>query len=396
MNPESPQSGELTADGLTPAEVSIIAGAVAAAVSPADGLTTVQRAVLNAMCDYLLGVAVDLATVDLVGPGDFATAMASHDRSLIVRIVQAMFVGELLLSPLPIEVCERVESYAAHLGVDDQTITTARDLAQGSREMVLVDFERSGYLEHPSDHSAMNEAHANAASVWARRWDDRQLARRWEALESCPNRSIGLAVWRFYQARGFAFPGNPESAPPFLAQHDFVHVLADYGSTVESEIEVFGLIARANPDFGAFALLAMVLNLFETGAIAQGAGGFFERDAGHISADAERMGIRLGDAMARGKRIARSLAARRLGTEADLLSVDWFSHADQDLAAVRTRLGLPPKTDRAIAAGSIGPFQPGGISPYQARQGKRQAAQAGRIYDGWGATPVEDASGEFR
>jgi hypothetical protein len=108
------------------------------------------------------------------------------------------------------------------------------------------------------------------------------------------------------------------------------------------------------------------------------------------------MGIRLGDAMARGKRIARSLAARRLGTEADLLSVDWFSHADEDLAAVRTRLGLPPKTDRAIAAGSIGPFQPGGISPYQARQGKRQAAQAGRIYDGWGATPVEDASGEFR
>jgi hypothetical protein len=50
---------------------------------------------------------------------------------------------------------------------------------------------------------------------------------------------------------------------------------------------------------------------------------------------------------------------------------------------------------QAMLVGEL-PFQQGGISPYQARQGNRQAAQAGRIYDGWGATPVEDASGEFR
>ena len=38
-----------------------------------------------------------------------------------------------------------------------------------------------------------------------------------------------------------------------------MHVLADFGSTVECEIEVFGLISRANDDPGAFSLLAMVL-----------------------------------------------------------------------------------------------------------------------------------------
>lgn len=38
---------------------------------------------------------------------------------------------------------------------------------------------------------------------------------------------------------GFSCPGPPGSAPPLLAQHDWVHVLADYGSTVESELEVF-------------------------------------------------------------------------------------------------------------------------------------------------------------
>ena len=51
--------------------------------------------------------------------------------------------------------------------------------------------------------------------------------------KNCPEGSLGLGVWRFYRARGFTFPGRPESAPPNLAQHDWIHVLAEYGSTVE-------------------------------------------------------------------------------------------------------------------------------------------------------------------
>jgi hypothetical protein len=379
---------ERTVDGLTPAEVRVIAGAVAAATSPADGLTAVQVFVLNAMCDSLLGIAIDLSTVDHVGPDDFSTAMAGHDRTLIVRIVQAMLVGELLLSPLPIQVYERVELYAAHLGIDDQAIATAREVANGSLGLAEADFERCGYFEDLNDPPATPTQRRSPTPLWENRWDDRQLAGHWESLESCPNGSLGLAVWRFYRARGFSFPGSLGSAPPFLAQHDFVHVLGDYGSTVESEIEVFGLIARANPDLGGFALLAMVLNLFETGAQAQGAGGFFKRDAGHITHDAEHMGIRLGDAMGRGKKIARELAGRQRGQDADLLSVDWFRHADEDLDVVRTQFCFPPKSDRAIAAGSIGPFEVGGISPYQLRLGRRQAAQAGHDYDSWGSAPA--------
>ena len=60
-------------------------------------------------------------------------------------------------------------------------------------------------------------------------------------------------VFRLYQSRGFVFPGLPGSAPPLLAQHDWVHVLADYGTTVESELEVFAFIARANDDMRAFS-----------------------------------------------------------------------------------------------------------------------------------------------
>ena len=59
-----------------------------------------------------------------------------------------------------------------------------------------------------------------------------------------------------YDSRGFELPGAPGGAPPDLAQHDFVHVLADYGTNLRGEVEVFALIGRADPDPKGFAWLA--------------------------------------------------------------------------------------------------------------------------------------------
>src|SRR5260370_20774419 len=103
---------------------------------------------------------------------------------------------------------------------------------------------------------------------------DEQLAMRWKSLRDLPDGTLGREVVKFYDARGFVFPGRPGSAPPLLAQHDWVHVLADYGSTVECEIEVFAFVARSNDDPRGFSLLAMVVSLFETGYMARGAGVF--------------------------------------------------------------------------------------------------------------------------
>jgi hypothetical protein len=53
----------------------------------------------------------------------------------------------------------------------------------------------------------------------------------------------------------------------------------------------------------------MVLSLFESGSLAEAAGGFFKPDAGHMSRDPARMGIRLADALARGKSVEQHLAS---------------------------------------------------------------------------------------
>src|SRR6202040_2786420 len=126
---------------------------------------------------------------------------------------------------------------------------------------------------------------------------DPLLAARWRALEDLPEGSLGRRMSEFYRARGFTYPGLPGSAPPLLAQHDWVHVLADYGTTVEAELEVFAFIARANDDPRGFSLLAMVVSLFETGYLKAGAG-LFEAFPGQLSR--QGVAVRVADAMRRG------------------------------------------------------------------------------------------------
>ena len=188
-------------------------------------------------------------------------------------------------------------------------------------------------------------------------------------------------MWELYEARGFTFPGSPGSAPPLLAQHDWVHVLGDYGTTVESEVEVFGLIARANDDLHAFSLLAMVLSLFETGYLARGAG-LFEASPGHFSSSPD-MAVRLSDAMRRGALVHDAATG---SDSIDFLGMDWFEVAHLSCAELRARFNVVPKADAAVAAGSVGPWEPGGISPFQLNAGRQLAASRGRPYNAHGAS----------
>lgn len=370
------------------AEVDLIARAFATAPAPPDGLTEVQRAVLNALVESMTGQSVDVATVDPIGPAEFAEALRPRTRAFRTRMVQTMLLAEMLLVPLPAEVTARVETYAAWLGVDDDMMRVARRVAHGSLGLALIDFKRSGYFEQmlatPPDHLHVSSALEDA---WQFRSDDAALYQRWHGLGDCPPGSLGHDVWRFYQARGFTFPGHPDSAPPNLAQHDWVHVLAGYGSTVEGEIEVFGFIARANDDPRAFSLLAMVLGLFETGYL-YGAAGLFQYDIHHLSRDAGRMATRLADAMYRGAKVGWHLDDAGRSDETDLMTTDWFRYADWPVGRVREHFGVLPKSRRGLDAGSTTPWEPGGISPYQIEHGRAAAEVEGRTYDSFGATPL--------
>lgn len=114
----------------------------------------------------------------------------------------------------------------------------------------------------------------------------------------------------------------------------------------------------------------MVVSLFETGVLATGAG-LFTPDAGHLRG--REMPERLADAMVRGARCTGSV---------DFLGQDWFALADQQIHDLRTHFGIGAKRAAIV---SPGPFEPGGITPFQLGSG-RAAAAAGTPYETWGAS----------
>jgi hypothetical protein len=161
-----------------------------------------------------------------------------------------------------------------------------------------------------------------------------------------------------YDSRGFAFPGTPGGAPAYLAQHDFVHVIADYGTNLKGELEVFAFIGRADPDPKGFAWLATLTGLFETGYIPTT--GFFNRDVREPVLQAPGMHQRIADSIRRGKVVSQCYGV-------DLFEIDYHSLAERPVAELREMLGVPPKAPRSVEAGSVGPFAVEGMSEVQRR-----------------------------
>ncbi len=268
-----------------------------------------------------------------------------------------MVLGELVLRPIPPEIARRVETYATALEVDDRFVRVARRYAQGAFGLAWLDLQRSGFAEH-WERARMDQLRTNvklehqlAAGV-----EDPALADTWMGFSELPHGTLGRAVWDMYRTRGFGLPGSIGGASAYLAQHDVVHVIADYGTNLDGELEVFALIGRADPDPKGFAWLATLIGLFGTGYVADA--GFFSSDLQERRLDNTDSHVRIADALRRGQRLC-----DRLGV--DLLDIDYHDVATRPVAEVRDELGVDPKGTAATAVGSPGAFDLAGMSRIQ-------------------------------
>jgi hypothetical protein len=160
-------------------------------------------------------------------------------------------------------------------------------------------------------------------------------AARWKGLGTNPSGSIGRTVFEFYGMRGFKFPGEAGAVNAAIAQHDWLHVLADYGTTPLGEIEVLSFQTAATRTPGAMLGLVGALALFESGLMPAS---LLVRDqTGHALAGPGAVD-RMAEAVARGNQVRKDL----------LLDVDFFKYAGESLAGLRTQFGIPPKSRETL------------------------------------------------
>jgi len=339
-------------------EVTLVARGIATAVAPEGGLTDLQAQLLSAIATALTGITVDYRALDPLGADALAEVLAERDLAYRQRIVHHMVLGELVLRPIPTVVAHRVAQYAQVLGVEDDFVRVARRYAQGAFGLAWMDLQRSGFVEHVTDAGGEARQPQGAGAPFEPARVDPELAARWAAFEDFSEGSLGRSVWEMYDGRGFELPGTPGGAPEYLTQHDFVHVIADYGTNLKGELEVFAFIGRADPDPKGFAWLATLIGLFETGYI-EGTG-FFDRDVHERNIQAPGMHQRIADAIRRGKVVSECYGV-------DLFDVDYHAIADRPVEEVRSLLGVPPKSSGALEGGSAGAFDLEGMSETQRR-----------------------------
>src|SRR2546423_7146790 len=104
------------------AEVELVGRGIATATAPPGGSTELQRMLMKAVSKQMTGYQVDPVGLPPLGPEELAQVLAHRNHEYRARIVHLLILCELVLAPLPDEVCRRVNSYAEALGVDDGMI----------------------------------------------------------------------------------------------------------------------------------------------------------------------------------------------------------------------------------------------------------------------------------
>jgi len=330
----------------SPEHAEVVARAVVGACRLDGWQSPVQPQLLHTLFNRLLGQDLDFEKIAPLSPAEVAgTLTSSEERQGLIHLMVAM---EMLCNPLPERLERSVVQWATALHVHERALVYIRELARGEFTKAVHDFYRMSWIGDLDRRSPEFEAilrrggdKAYALTVEV----DATEAARWSALRSCPQGSLGRSLWEFYQMRGFTFPGQPGSVNAAVAQHDWIHVLADYGTTPMGEIETSSFYNAASRTSGAMLVLWGVLALFESGLM-PGSVVIVSKQPGH-SLEAPGGIERMTEAVARGS---------ACNTDR-LLSIDFFQLANEPLEKMRVGFAIQPKSAGILEIDPWGAFQ---------------------------------------
>ena len=322
--------------------VETVARAVVGACRLDGWASPVQPRLLHTLFNRLLGRDLDFEGLTPLAPSDVARMLpAKEERE---ELIQLMTVMEILANPLPPQLEQSVARWAEALDVHERGLAYVRELARGEMAKAVRDFYRLNWIGDLDSRSPQfpkllrqfgDKAWALSTSV------DKDEAARWDKLGTNPGGSIGRNLWEFYSMRGFAFPGQSGAVNAAVAQHDWIHVLGDYGTTPLGEIEVLSFQTAATRAPGGMLGLVGALALFESGLMP--ASLIVHDQPGH-ALSAPGAVDRMAEAIARGTACRTDL----------LLDVDFFRHAGTPIDDLRAQFGVPPKSRGVLELDPLG------------------------------------------
>ena len=288
-----------------------VARGLLGAASGDGGPTDEQLGIIGALLHGYFGVDTEVTSLQPLDPAGLAAGVT--DPKARHRTVELMIVLEFSRHPGSAAMADRVEEYAATLGVEEKMQIIARDALESARAELNADYQR---YHDPYD------IEQQFAGV-----EDAEMATRLRALEHCPPGSLGRAYFDFYQRYNLKFPGEPGGGDVIFVAHDFTHVLAGYEPDGPGELALQAMLVSATDGDQHFSNFCVSMSLHEAGLydsdIVKAKVGTLARPG---AAD------ELADAIRRGAQCS-----------GDFARIDHLAHVDEPLEDVRRDLSIPAR-----------------------------------------------------
>jgi hypothetical protein len=330
-----------------------IGGALGALTWDGGGPNDLQLDLIQAVMDRFAGDGAR-SVCDIAPRSSDEVRAVITDTALLHQLANLVIVLELTMHPLPPELERHAERFLVAAGVRPSYLDIVRDTAEHHLVRLHADLLRnSWYTEQTLEglfSGRLGELLRSKLAYYSVTTDP-VLAAKWSSLRTCPDGSWGREVARFYDAHGFPFPGEPGGIYEVGALHDWVHVLADYGTTPEGEIDVFAFIAATMRDQRGFIQFVFTLALFQNASVDTVGG--------------KHIPIARADTLSDPGAVDRLAGAfwRASQCTADVMGgVDHFALAGTPLDELRQRWNVVPKAVPGPGAFDV-PSGPGSVSP---------------------------------
>jgi ubiquinone biosynthesis protein Coq4 len=290
-----------------------------------------QRAVLETAKKVILHLDANIDALEPVTPAELAAGFP------LPELRQQFINGAMVVSladgvPAP-ETVARLAAFAKALGVDTPLLTDLRLLAEHHMTVFKIDFMRRGHIASIMKNQLEQKGPLGLAkSVLTLRgvMEDRALAARYRAWEKLPTDTLGYQLVAFYNKQGFSVPGERGGFPETGLYHDFCHVLGDYSTEPEGEIQVAAFSSGFMRTRPIYIVLFAVL-IFSAGVDMRPSGGEEFATIGVLGKPG--MAERLFAAIERGSQVNQDLSDKW----------DYWAYVELPIDEARRQLNILPK-----------------------------------------------------
>jgi hypothetical protein len=290
-----------------------------------------QRAVMEAARKVILRLDADIDALPPITPGELAAGFPMPE--LRQQFINGAMVTSLADGVPARETVASIAAFAKALDVDAPQLAHLRQLAEHHMLLFKIDFLRRGHIASIMKNQLEQKGPLGLVKgVLTMRgvMEEPALAARYRAWEKLPADTLGHQLIAFYNKNGFSVPGERGGFPEAGLFHDFCHVLGDYGTEPEGEVQVAAFSAGFMHTKPVYIVLFVVL-IFSAGVDMRPTGGEGFATTGVLGKPG--MAERMFAAIERGAQVNQDLSDKW----------DYWRYVELPIDEVRRQLNILPR-----------------------------------------------------